>query len=294
MMPIKDMLRLVASFLAVPLLASSTAASAEDEPYPVWWSPTLGLESLDRIDGRLEEPFSRDDRLMLHLYDNQATSYDTWLLDEKEARDCASLIEWTDKGYESERADEQYDYLLAYNHHRNLAGDCYAIRAMKDAKPSRESYLRNFTLDDNALKFLPAITGPWDCSNYRKMMAANRDGVSWARYQFYQVSDDLHYVASMESETSLWVQVVASNAGYVGRDRIRIMGRGDFDGDGVDDLLLGKDSFAFGEQEFEGLYLTTRDQTGATLRVIGIYGPLSYDKECLILAYGPDAPGREP
>ena len=37
-------------------VAASGAAQAEG-PYPAWWAPELGLESLDEIDAKLAEPF---------------------------------------------------------------------------------------------------------------------------------------------------------------------------------------------------------------------------------------------
>ena len=39
--------------LACTLALGLSGASAEDGPYPVWWSPTLELDSLDQIDARL-------------------------------------------------------------------------------------------------------------------------------------------------------------------------------------------------------------------------------------------------
>jgi hypothetical protein len=35
------------------LLGVSGPANAEADPFPVWWSPVLELESLDAIDARL-------------------------------------------------------------------------------------------------------------------------------------------------------------------------------------------------------------------------------------------------
>ena len=43
-----------ATALAILLLAAPAPAHAEE--FPVWWSPSLGLESLDDIDAMLDAP----------------------------------------------------------------------------------------------------------------------------------------------------------------------------------------------------------------------------------------------
>jgi hypothetical protein len=294
MMPIKDMLRLVVSFLAVPLLASSTAASAENEPYPVWWSPELALESLDQIDARLAVPFPEKEPLAVYKYNDRTRSLEEWLVDAQEVANCRSFVEWTDQGYEAERSE---DYPTVYQRHRNYVGECYSIAAMKDAKPARQSYLRNFVMDQSALDYLPAIMGPWqECSRYREIMRANRDGVPWSAYSypyFGATLENRYHLSVTDEKNRLFLRLISADGYVLQEDRIQIIGRGDFNGDGIDDVLLSKEMFIF-DQEFEGLYLATRVESDATLKVIDIYGPIHQIKGCLVLAYGQDAPGREP
>ena len=38
------------------MLSMATALADEHAPYPIWWSPELGLESLEQIDERLDRP----------------------------------------------------------------------------------------------------------------------------------------------------------------------------------------------------------------------------------------------
>ncbi len=48
----------VASLVAALHLSLIGAVSAAEEgPYPIWLSPKLGLESLERVEARLEGPF---------------------------------------------------------------------------------------------------------------------------------------------------------------------------------------------------------------------------------------------
>ena len=42
---------------AISFSLISAASAAEEGPYPIWWSDKLRLESLARVEARLEGPF---------------------------------------------------------------------------------------------------------------------------------------------------------------------------------------------------------------------------------------------
>ena len=79
-----------AAFLA---LTGAGAASADEPPYPVWWSPVLELESLDAIDARLKRAFSSNDPAGLRLTKTEAdTTIEVW------ASNCSALAMLTEAG----------------------------------------------------------------------------------------------------------------------------------------------------------------------------------------------------
>ncbi len=57
------------ALLALCLLCGPAALAGEDaDPYPIWWSPELGLESLDKIEWQLYTEFPRGEQFHLVTY----------------------------------------------------------------------------------------------------------------------------------------------------------------------------------------------------------------------------------
>ncbi len=56
---VRRMGRLAAAVAAAAwgLALGGDALAGEQAAYPIWWSPRLGLESLDQVEARLEDPF---------------------------------------------------------------------------------------------------------------------------------------------------------------------------------------------------------------------------------------------
>ncbi len=80
--------------LACTLALGLSGASAEDGPYPVWWSPVLELDSLDHIDARLERALwpGATQGLPLHKYEGD-TELEVW------ANSCSEFMALTQSGY---------------------------------------------------------------------------------------------------------------------------------------------------------------------------------------------------
>ena len=94
-------------------IAAAGAASAE-APYPVWWAPELGLESLDEIDAALARPFPEGKRGVFHKFGRHmvgtgAAAYPgEWgSLDAQPIDNCLAFLKWTDEGYQHDNGDEE-------------------------------------------------------------------------------------------------------------------------------------------------------------------------------------------
>ena len=140
---------------ALCVCAGVLSASAAAERYPVWWAPEIGIASLDEIDALLAKPFPEEFRHRLYKFDYGRGKWESPIVDRQPIEDCVSLFEWLAAGYKWGAEDRDYDgYHRAYPY-------CYTLRAIDRAKPAKESYVRNFVMDANALDYIPALLGPW-------------------------------------------------------------------------------------------------------------------------------------
>ena len=78
---------------ALALGCAGAGRAAEEGPYPIWWSPLLELESLDRIDARLDRetwPGANDFMVYKEVGGERVGA----IMDT-----CAKTIELSDAGY---------------------------------------------------------------------------------------------------------------------------------------------------------------------------------------------------
>ena len=232
------------AFLAV-LGPAGPALAAEDGPYPVWWSGELELESLDRVEGRLRRDLWPDIPEGLKLYKKQGDGHVT-----AQAQNCESLIRLSEEGYYG--GGSPHIYVQYYQ-----LSVCQAVALLGQAKPARVSYLRDFVLNKDAVNYLPAMVNIYaSCTFVCRAFHANKRGVPLAKF------DEIERL-EITDKNSLIV--------WTGAWRIEMtfVARGDFTSDGLDDLLLlssgGATEGTMGGAE---LYLLTRDEPGAVLRVI--------------------------
>ncbi len=232
------------AFLATLGLAGP-ALAAEDGPYPVWWSDELELESLDRVEERLRRDLWPDIPEGLKLYKKQGDGHVT-----AQAQNCESLIRLSEEGYYGGGSPDifvQY-YQLSV---------CQAVALLGQAKPARVSYLRDFVLSKDAVNYLPAMVNIYaSCTFVCRAFNANKRGVPLAKFdeiERLEITDKNGLIVW----TGAW------------RIEMTFAARGDFTSDGLEDLLLlssgGATEGTMGGAE---LYLLTRDEPGAVLRVI--------------------------
>ena len=250
-----------AALLALTLLCAPAAQAGEDAPYPIWWLPELGLESLDLIDYELADEFPQGEQFHLVTYGLKRVYTDA-LIDEAHPEqgynwnverinvkeqwihNCASLIAWTGKGFDVDH-DSPY-WVHAFNMLALHSGECDALQALKQAKPATTSHVRNFVFDENALDYIPAMIGiGWDCMGLNEFLQANRDGVSWREFipQYFNGHELPVYVISVIDQKTIVVDRITEASAWApeiidSSVRITIYGRGDFDGDDLDDLLI--------------------------------------------------------
>ena len=103
---------------------------------------------------------------------------------------------------------------------------CRVIVAIQSAKPARVDYLGPFPLDNGRLKEIPAAVVPTPSEDEEEQLAkASARGVSWKKWdRKIHVTRTGHGTVIIESPD---IHCLLS-----------VEGRGDFDGDGVEDLVL--------------------------------------------------------
>jgi len=133
---------------------------------------------------------------------------------------------------------------------------CRGIEAMRRAQPAGRSYLRDFVLDEEAIHLLPAMVNiAMPCDFLCRQRVANERRIPLSRFEpvirVTVKSDEEIRIRSID-----WVSIVT------------MLGRGDFNGDGLDDLLvLANGGSMSGTWSGAELYLLSRDAADAVLFV---------------------------
>ncbi len=283
--------------VVIALGACRPALGGETKDYPIWWSPELGLDSLDRIEEALRAPFPW--RRQFHVYKHHSQlHYLNELRDEHRPEkgygvvfqemnlrdrlvvDCVSLMKSVRDGYSWEGHE-------GYKVSSYWSGYCYALDALTAVNPARTSNLRDFVFDEDAKKYLPAMVGEgWDCRLIDPLLEANRNSVPWADFEFdWAYEDTTTYELIIESTNKIVEvrRVPELDNEVFSRRWVTIYGRGDFNGDSLDDLLLlSQDESASTGARDSALYVVTRFRPDAVLQVVGALGTLPYEthKHC--------------
>ncbi len=220
-------------------------AEAESPPYPVWWSPGYGLERLDLVNARLRRSFWSGMDLGIGL---SKGSYDDYV--EAEAKTCVELEALTRAGYglpEGRLHSTQMHHLLR----------CRTIALLGTAQPARKSFLRDFVINQESsrdlLRAFRLVVGGGVPSQNGEMALTRGLGKLLA----------VDLIRAASGEVDVWAEQ--------GRVRIRVEARGDFTGDGVEDLLMtaGARKSRY-RPDLSDLCLVTRETPGAPLRLIEV------------------------
>jgi hypothetical protein len=234
----------VGTWAATLWLSLSAPALAEEPPYPVWWSPVLELDSIEGIDARLARHIWPGDDEGLPLSKGMGEARE-----ETSAVNCIELERLVADGFEGIGSN-------GFGLQLNIQALCRGIEAMRRAQPAERSYLREFLLDEEAIHLLPAMADISPSCDYQcRQWVANERRIPLSRFEpvirVIVKSDERIRIRTID-----WVSIVT------------ILGRGDFNGDGLDDLLVmingGSMSGTWGGAE---LYLLSRDAPDAVLFV---------------------------
>jgi hypothetical protein len=230
------------------------ALAADEGPYPIWWSPVLELDSLDHVEQRLDRRLWRGVDVGLELGREPNWSEVRALAD-----NCRSLMTLTADGYDAGYGE---DYDIQFE----LLAECRAIAMLGRATPARQSHVRQFAMDSGALDQMPAPPIGPSCELICRQIHASESGVPWRGFQEIERVD-------RRDETTIEV--------LTGRtlSRVRLLGRADFSGDGIEDLLTIAGSWTKARNldvislRSTSLVVLTRRSPDAVLRILD---PQSY------------------
>lgn len=254
-----------AALVAAGSLAVIGASTAQ-EKFPVWWSPELGVDSRAEIERRLSERLPADLRITLGRQRYEVNPHEQGPVDT-----CNDYIRFRADGFVARSA---VDHPAAYALRRR----CYPLSALLKAEPARTSYVRSFKMTDDAFDYLPPLLAGF-CNFVPRFAEANRVGVPWSQFDFEEPHPGENKVFARDGNT--FVEQILSDDEVLGEEIITIIGRGDFDGDGQDDLLVRTQFFTASvfpneppRLEIFGLFVLTRGAGGKVLRVTNVVAPL--------------------
>jgi len=277
--------------VAAPALA---ADEPEDDqgPYPIWWSPELGVESLGDVDSELDKPFPTEKQFYLSdqwlvragIVSARTPLFGLEHMNKRLVGNCADWNNWHKKGF-----------VFAYKKARQFVGKLYApiafrcqiLDALRTGSPTRISHLNDGEWIAELENLLPAFLA-WggSCREFDAVVNANKDGVPAVSFPFTRMTTYLRNPAKDPAATVLRFEAKPYEKwkeNYYLKPRVldfdlQILAKGDFDGDGVEDVILRK--INDWSEEILGkfpqtLYLLTRLKKDAILRVLKIYDPLT-------------------
>ena len=221
--------------IAVILMAAGMAGHSR-VAFDVQWASDLKLARLSDASERLRAPF--DAPVMLRSGSRSV-----------EAGNCAALLRYQRAGFaplsDRDRAVTQ-----------SLLVDCFAVEALSRAKKARVSFLRTLRLTPESLEVLPPTVAPIISDEDRQnAVDAASKGLSWKQF-------DPSATASGKGDA---ITVLSDDTQTI----VKICGRGDFNGDGIDDLLLRVDTAALhGTYRVSRLLLLTKTRSGGPIRMI--------------------------
>ncbi len=196
---------MVAALVAYLSVAASSSAGARS----VWWSKDLALSSLAAIDDRLREPLKDLPEVLVNHDPPRAI------------HDCAALIEISRRRFHL-RPDDN----VSWRGFESEAAPCFALEALKAAKPAARSFVSWFTLSPASVaKLPPAMTLAFSNDDRADIAAAAKKCQPLGAYE-----DELHVQMAGPDQADV------KTAAWSGR--IVLYARGDLNGDGIEDLMF--------------------------------------------------------
>lgn len=236
---------LIASVVVALCLGRGAAGGAkENATYPIWWSPSLELESLDKIDERLARKFRPKSKKGLPVYKGKPPD-----VTEAFIYSCVSYDKLRKEGYYA-RYNRPEQVLLYYY------SFCATFEMLRTAKPSRISFVNDVTLSPDIVDYLPAMVNPGvSCDMLCRQYAANELRVPWSSFEVEKF-ESIDVVGPYLMRVQTRSEIIS----------LEILARADFNEDGLEDLLIRIDAGATeGTWGTTKLYTLTRDTPDGVL-----------------------------
>jgi hypothetical protein len=225
----------------ITLLLILTAASGQlaQGPYPVRWTSAVGPASRQALEAKVKAPVKKLRRSKIYLH----------LEGEPEIRTCSDYARALKDGW----SESINNYEIAIESF--FKEQCDVPWLLLAARPSRVSYVRGFKLDEHALDLIPPPS-QWSSPGVEDV--AEGKGLSWK-----QQDPELKVTGKKVNE------ITVESEGD--RKILEIKGFGDFNGDGIEDVLLFEASYSIGGS---GRYYTpvilTRLAPGGPIKVFEV------------------------
>ena len=281
----------VVAFATAAALPWLGAAVAEEGPYPVRIvAPWLELTSADAaaIEARFEQPLPPHEGMLppseyvKYSHDRRTSKgpYDELVVDRAKPTTCTELMALVDAGYVPWNEPVYLDH-------------CTALRLLRRARPARISYVRDFVMNSEAVDVLPVMVANgalFDrlCEEY----IANQQGVPWSVFDKVIEVDAIGRY-TMDVSTQRRDGRMEGDNDHVliggGQTLVSILAWADFNGDGIEDLLVDSSSHPLTwkvtlgsafihSSSFSNVYILTRDAADAVMRVVDAERYLTPDK----------------
>ena len=228
-------------FALLVLLAGQDAAATEP-PIPVFLSKELGLNALSDVELALSRPLP--DIWRVTLAEGKP----------RRVKACRDLLEVAKVSFELENA---VDWPVWWQQ----GSRCFALDALKRAKPALRTHLGWFRLSKTAIADLPP------------------------RLAFLQSPDELEDVAAAEKACRSWgrfdktlrVKIKPPDSAELRSDdwtgRLVLYARADIDGDGIEDLLVRRDAQVRGGTATEArVFVVTQTSPSDCPRIVRAMG----------------------
>ena len=252
----KAVLAMIVMVVSAFLCAQRARAETSEGPYPVWWEPiikagseynTIRLERLEDAKRYMREKLPND--LYVQLYKDGDKEKEFVVADT-----CVSFDSLTRSGFSS---GNDRSSIIA----NDIANFCRTLELLDKAKPAQKSFVNDFVFDEHALDYLPAfLEGVTSCDFLCRHFLVNRERIPFSRAILYEY-DKIRVVNENRME------LVHKNMKSTLVTEISLIARGDFDHDGLEDLLIHMDAEQY-RTVYRDLFVVTREAADDVLYLL--------------------------
>ena len=238
----RSVLMLSVTLVSAPLVRSydEQAAQVGKSGYAVQYNSRLNLSSASEIGQRLHAAFA------------EGTAHPAGVDDcVQMLAKCGPSSQGNCNGGSPHLSDRDFQALKA------TLADCLILSELQHAIPATSSHVAELKWDEHVLPLLPPqFAIDVSAESLRKAEAAATRGLSWPDI-------DKSLTASAEGPD----QIKVEGDGF--RERLILWGRGDFNGDGMEDLLVQSlDTLTEGTYRNTRLFILTRKSAGGKLFIV--------------------------